>query len=1261
MERQVSPHPQLRSGASSVPASTEPLRVSPRPVTRAGSSAAPSQLHNHDDHGDKVKPTEQHAKSRFTPKSGLFAMLGGARHVNGSGAPATARAGFRLAALLALGALLSLTLGVCTALASTAHEFGSAFGPDGTDASHFEAPGPVAVDQETHDVYVADQGGGTQGAGTVHKFDQNGTPVEFTAGSGKGSDVIGGFFYFSEEAQNQIAVDNSCWQHSPRLTELTTPSCKEFDPSNGDFYVAAYNPFEPGANSIKIFQRNGETAGEIGGLELVFGVAIDANGDVYAGEREAGVVRIFQPNHEEITSFQVSNASNLAVDSAGSVYVAPYPFSGLPVKKFTPSTFPVTPSSTYSGAGAVDPNRAFGLAIDPSNDDLYVDEHDQIVQFSKDGTLLGGFAKEGVGALTASEGVAVDATTEDVYASDIQSEISDIHSERQVEIFVPPPPNPPVVGSSSFSDVIATSADVQTQVDPEHFDTHYRFQYVTQAQFQASGFSGAAETSEADLGSTGEPRSARAHLGGLEPDTTYRFRVLARNANGEALSAEPAASFTTFPAVSPGLPDGRVYEMVSPPQKVGEVFAPNGYGGSCRECLPGLSKQFMPMQSAPDGESVVYEGQPFAPNLASGEDEYLARRSSNGWETAGLSSPLFNGNAGQGYVGFSRELSRGVLYQSEPALSATAPTREGTSYANLYLRDDDGSLQPLVTVAPPHRAPGTPQGFDNGFRIVYAGANAGTTSAPPFDHLIFEANDALTEAVPGIAPSAPEIDEGEAGTQCSFRGARCDLYEWFEGQLRLVNVLPGNNEAVAGAMFGSGRLIETREHEGEEPPVVDNAISSDGSRVFWSDAAGQLYVRIDGRETQKIEDPGKFITASADGSRVLLNDGCLYDLRLKTCQNLAPGQGEKFIGILGAAQDLSRVYFVDTAVLTGGEENSNHEQAEGERDNLYAWDEGATKFIGKLVGDGKTGAETGDFSAWKAGRPIRQAQVSPDGSFLAFVSRAPLTGYDNIPSGGGECRFGEAAKACPEVFEYAASAARLTCASCNPTGHQPLGGSNLSLIRTTLGLNAPLPQPGNLSAEGHGRLFFESQDTLSTQDTNGHIQDVYEWEPSGTGSCKRAAGCVSLISSGHSDNDSMFVDSTPSGNDAFFITREQLLSQDKNEQLDLYDARVDGGIAAGETAPCAGEACRPPAGGPPPSQPPASSVFNGPGNLVPSIPSTRHAAKPKPPTRAQKLAKALRACAKKPKKKRGACRIQAKKRFGPAKATAKTKSHTGGK
>ena len=79
----------------------------------------------------------------------------------------------------------------------------------------------------------------------------------------------------------------------------------------------------------------------------------------------------------------------------------------------------------------------------------------------------------------------------------------------------------------------------------------------------------------------------------------------------------------------------------------------------------------------------------------------------------------------------------------------------------------------------------------------------------------------------------------------------------------------------------------------------------------------------------------------------------------------------------------------------------------------------------------------------------------------------------------------------------------------------------------------------------------------------------------------------------------MFVSSSPSGNDAFFITREQLLLRDKDQQLDLYDARVDGGFSENAPPPCLGEACRGPGSSAPEQQGPGSSSFAGPGNEKP--------------------------------------------------------------
>jgi hypothetical protein len=251
---------------------------------------------------------------------------------------------------------------------------------------------------------------------------------------------------------------------------------------------------------------------------------------------------------------------------------------------------------------------------------------------------------------------------------------------------------------------------------------------------------------------------------------------------------------------------------------------------------------------------------------------------------------------------------------------------------------------------------------------------------------------------------------------------------------------------------------------------------------------------------------------------------------------------------------------------------------------------------------------------------------------------------------------------CAEVYEYDLEAESLHCVSCNPSGLRPLGPSTLSLIRSVLGKapGAAFPQPENLPAQGEGRLFFNSLDVLSPKDTNGHLQDVYEWMPSGVSGCARAQGCLSLISSGHSANDTTFMTATPDASNAFFVTREQLLPQDHDELLDVYDARVGGGIAEGGVPPCSGETCRGSLSSPPSLPGAGSSFFSGLGNLTP-LNGSAATVHPKPLTRAQKLARALRACAKKPKRKRRACRAQAERRYGHGKVRAKAKSHKGAK
>ena len=1155
----------------------------------------------------------------------------------------------RKSALRGVRAWLPLALAAAScllaspALAGVAHEYQSSFGPDCTEATQFENTGAVAVDESTHDVYVADLG---EHVREVYKCTATGEEADFTAGPGAGTNHISGFGFTFGQGDVQIAVS----------------------PTSHDFYVADKENLV-----VKAFAQDGEeakfTAGPGAGTNELFGflacgVAIDANGDIYVASQRGGpaftgAVAVYAPSGEELTSFETSQPCNLAVDSHGAVYVDHAVTKT--VEKLTPSVFPVTSATTYPAGSFADSGPDYSLALDPVSGDLYFDQspkanRSQLVQRDGEGHLLGTFAAAGEpGDLAESEGLAVDGSSGVVYAADSEpifggsSKATPGARNRQVRVYVPAAPNPPSVGKSHVTGVTATAVSLEAQVNPEHFDTHYRFQYLTEAAYRANGetFAGASETQEADLGSAAVARPVRATLSGLVPDTTYVFRVAAENTNNKGnpvfgtVSLGTEGEFHTSPPAPSGLPDGRADELVSPAAKSGEVFLPDPGLASCEvgthitdECFPGLLSQRTPMQSTPGGDAVVYEGYPISAGLSSTANEYIAKRTANGWTTKSLSPPLFiNGTAGQGYMAFSSDLSEGLITQISPALSPEAPTNSGRSYANLYLRRGDGSLQPLITTAPPNRPAG--RHCENGceeFKVAVGGGNSGTGASPAFSHLVFAGNDALT----GATASAPAAVDG--GPEVF------NLYEWFDGRLRLVNVQPGDAATTPGAVLGSGKLLEPEERA---TPDIDHAISADGSRIFWSDAAtGQVFVRIDGQETKRIEDPGKFLVASPGGDKVLLSDGCLYVLSSDSCEaDITQGHGAgTFLGILGGSEDLSRVYFVDEEALTSpAQENANGEHATAESDNLYAWHNGTTAFIGTLArGDNRFTIE--EYGSWKPSSTDRLAQVTPDGTRLAFTSQSPLTGYDNRRRSGSDCEIGT--DRCAEVFEYDVVSGKLSCASCNPTGVRPLGPATLSLIEPgELESLPPFPQPRNLSPDGGGRLFFESQDQLSAQDINNGTTDVYEWEPAGVGSCGRVDGCVFLISGGRSETASQFVDSSNSGANAFFVTRSRLVRQDTNEQLDLYDARIGGGIEENTTAPCDGDGCKatPPVGAPG-SPASGSTAFTGPGN--PPAPAAKPSSKPKPLTRAQPLAKALKACAKKPKARRAACRGQARKRYG---------------
>ena len=416
------------------------------------------------------------------------------------------------------------------------------------------------------------------------------------------------------------------------------------------------------------------------------------------------------------------------------------------------------------------------------------------------------------------------------------------------------------------------------------------------------------------------------------------------------------------------------------------------------------------------------------------------------------------------------------------------------------------------------------------------------------------------------------------------------------------------------------------------PEALFNTASADGSKVFFTD--------------------GKALTADSTANGGVSQDSGMYgdlyvyeaDTGKLTDLSVDHNAGETahVQGLaVAASEDGSHLFFVAKGALAPG--------AVAGKDNLYlAHDEAGawiTTFVATLSIEDSPGWGIGGISHGnpEGGGPsvgYLSMRSSPDGRYLAFMSTQSLTGYDNRDLING--------KPDTEVFLYDAATSHLACVSCNPTGERPTGildegdsfnitkfeekGETQELLVDSRGawergwLSGSIPEwdymEGNAYYQSrylsdNGRLFFDSDEGLIAQDTNG-TGDVYEYEPvegaeaPASDNCTAASqtysqssgGCVSLISSGSSPVESAFIDASGSGDDVFFLTAERLVPADFDNALDVYDARVCSEAAPCSTTPVSsppctsGDSCKA-APSPQPSLfgDPPSATFSGVGNV----------------------------------------------------------------
>ncbi|MET0306450.1 MAG: hypothetical protein ABW196_09520 [Solirubrobacterales bacterium] len=967
---------------------------------------------------------------------------------------------------------------------------------------------------------------------------------------------------------------------------------------------------------IQYFDADGEFEGQInegiGPTQKIKALAVGPSGIVYAAiEGLAGVRRWSAfPDHEPLATIDVEGAAPqaLAVDGDENIY-------------------------------AITGSAALVHKLDEDGDELesWGQEEPPVPQFGGSAGIAAGSA-----CLNAGEGA-------NVYVANTVEQDSFVRAYGPPPDFVlppgsglcePPPVVPPAVEVQRALEVGDEEATVAAEINPLFWpDARYYVQYGTGKCSEG----GCPEQRPAPPGLllTGqvvnEPiASAPIFLDGLEPDTTYNFRFVAQSSGGGpvfgvgATAAEPQgeeASFTTFGPVPPPplcandqfrknlpgefLPECRAYELVSPAEKGGtDAIAPNNFA-----ILPEEEAHF---HASPDGERVSY-----ASAVAFGDSRagpftvgYVASRSGDGWSTHGVLPPQGTNidevtptYAWNHVLGFSEDLSSTWLYTD----SNPPPAGGVLGYRNLYHCDNEtDECEALTTEKPPF----WPSGQD--FKPWLGGFSAdGAVSA-------YSANDALVPGASAASNVGPVIS-----------GPIYQVYEYRAGEgLSLVSRLPageGGGASNQHAFVGGG--LES----------LEGAVSEDGERIYWTTWAGtpdkgvvpsasvsengwvrgRIFLRENGTATLPVSgtvardaplpEDARFWVGAPDGSSVLFSmDAKLtlpgqelyrYDRASESATMIAGGG---VLGVGGAAEDLSRAYFVSTEVLDPAPNSMGDVAVAGER-NVYLYDEEeGIRFVATPVVSVAGGPSFTIFPNGNDHLADHLSRVSADGGALVFVAYNSLTGVDNTIDG----------EPYMEVFRYGAAEDRLDCVSCNPAGAQPLGRED-DTRKPFVSAKIPgwrqgiLYQQRALSDDGD-RVYFESFDRLASADTNGRL-DVYQWRAPGTGedpdTCDTgdvsfsavSGGCVDLISTGKSDADSHFIEATPDGKTVFLRSLERLVGLDRDNLFDVYAARIGGGLAAQYPPPdppaCTPTESCPGAGSVAPAEVGAGSAeFVGPGN-----------------------------------------------------------------
>ncbi len=686
-----------------------------------------------------------------------------------------------------------------------------------------------------------------------------------------------------------------------------------------------------------------------------------------------------------------------------------------------------------------------------------------------------------------------------------------------------------------------TAAQLNGRVNPAGIATTYHFEYGPTGSYGES-------TSSQPAGSGNLVELVSEEVTGLQPDTTYHYRLVADNgtvAQGEDMTLTTRASNAAFThGRFPGPPGSdRAWELVSAPDSGGNpVSAGAGYSD--------------------DGNRAYYNVRGGTPDSVAGSlyTKLFAERTSTGWKTkrnfpnrAQANASIWNEPEGR------RDLAETVAFNfsftgSEPSSWRLFPDHPATKvfsipnseWGGFTTVSEDASRVVWALKGPQDPAHPAPSGINQFYDV--------TTGSPEIISLLPDGSVPLC----GVTGWASVIQlSGKRGWVSS------------DGSLAFFDTR-GNNCGDSEQLYVRDIEAGTTTRMSSTPisgPECDAYFikSTPGTAYFWTTSR---LVASDSEPAGCTGGGNLSLTADGDVYRYDTGDG---SLQCVTC--LVPGvdadvqlnSSNSPNREIGVADDGSRIYFRSShSLLSGGDpEGGVYVVRLPAEELLYVGG------LGLLPGD--TGSNA----------------LNSDGSVFAFrastASLNPLGGQSN----GGTAQF----------YRYDDRDRSLLCVSCPQDGSAPVGEvlpAKLVAAEEQQSPNTtPLDNAGDFIFSTSTPLYPADQNTAPAHPNNG--LDVYEWRD----------GRLLLVSDGLTNwpVQSGFESNvegpraagiTPSGHDVFFTAPTQYTADALDGYTRIYDARQGGGFSfPAPPKPCPLEVCQGIPKGAPEELPPGTRTFTG--------------------------------------------------------------------